>query len=165
MSRGTGQRHLGVRDARAFAAHPASPRTVVSQTNATSVISDQVARIRAAADDRARERVITIVDDDVAICVLRIELSLAERVLVEQGRPDAVTARRAAFEPALVPAMRAAVERTTGRAVATVVADTQLDPGITVLTFTFAPAAATVVSRAPDVLAREAEGKDRSCGR
>jgi uncharacterized protein YbcI len=137
----------------------------VSQTNATSAISDQVARIRAAADDRARERVITIVDDDVAICVLRIELSLAERVLVEQGRPHAVTARRAASEPALVPAMRAAVERTTGRAVATVVADTQLDPEITVLTFTFAPATTAVVSHPPDVLAREAEGEDRSSDR
>jgi uncharacterized protein YbcI len=137
----------------------------VSQTNATSAISDQVARIRAAADDRARERVITIVDDDVAICVLRIELSLAERVLVEQGRPNAATARRAAREPALVPAMRAAVERTTGRAVATVVADTQLDPEITVLTFTFAPATTAVVSHPPDVLAREAEGEDRSSDR
>jgi uncharacterized protein YbcI len=137
----------------------------VGQTNATSAISDQVAGIRAAGDDRARERVITIIDADVAICVLRIELSLAERVLVEQGHRDAVTARRAAFEPALVPAMRAAVERTTGRAVATVVADTQLDPGITVLTFTFAPSAAAVISHPPDVLAREAEGEDRSSDR
>jgi uncharacterized protein YbcI len=100
----------------------------VSQTSAASDISAQVAAIHGTTCEVARERVITIVDDDVAICVLRIELSLAERVLVEQGRPHAVTARRAASEPALVPAMRAAVERTTGRAVATVVADTQLDP-------------------------------------
>ena len=113
----------------------------MSQTSAASEISDQVAGIRAAADDRARERVITIVDDDGAICVLHIELSLAEQVLVEQGHPDAVTARRRASEPALVPRdAEAAVERTTGRTVASVLADTQLDPDITVLTFTFAPA-------------------------
>ena len=137
----------------------------MSQTRAASEISDQVAGIRAAADDRARERVTTIVDDDVAICVLRMELSLAERVLVDQGHSDAVTARRQAFERALVPAMRAAVERTTGRTVATVEADTHLDPAITVLTFTMAPAPAVAIPRPPDVLAREAEGENRTCDR
>jgi uncharacterized protein YbcI len=131
----------------------------VSQSTAASEISDQVAEIRAAADDRGRERVITIVDDDVAICVLRIELSLAERVLVDQGDHDAVTARRAASEPALVPAMRAAVERIIGRTVATVVADTQLDPDITMLTFTFARTPAPGSSRRLEVLAREPEGE------
>jgi uncharacterized protein YbcI len=134
----------------------------VSHSTAASEISDQVAEIRAAAGERGRERVITIVDDDVAICVLRIELSLAERVLVDQGDRDAVTARRAASEPALVPAMRAAVERTTGRTVATVVADTQFDPDITMLTFTFARAPAPGSSRRLEVLAREPEGEDAS---
>jgi uncharacterized protein YbcI len=136
----------------------------VSQTRAASEISEQVAGIRAAADDRAREPVTTILDDDdVAICVLRIELSLAERVLVDQGHSDAVTARRRALEPALVPAMRAAVERTTGRTVATVEADTQLDAAITVLTFTMAPPPAAASSPPCDVLAREAEGEKRTC--
>ena len=92
-----------------------------------------------------------------------MELSLAERVLVDQGHSDAVTARRQAFEPALVPAMRAAVERTTGRTVATVEADTHLDPAITVLTFTMAPAPAVAIPRPPDGLAREAEGENGTC--
>jgi uncharacterized protein YbcI len=136
----------------------------VSQTRAASEISEQVPGIRAAADDRAREPVTTILDDDdVAICVLRIELSLAERVLVDQGHSDAVTARRRALQPALVPAMRAAVERTTGRTVATVEADTHLHAAITVLTFTMAPPPAAASSPPCDVLAREAEGEKRTC--
>ena len=76
--------------------------------------------------------------------MVRIELSLAERVLVAQGHEDAVNARRQAVEPAVATAMRAAVERTTGRTVATVVADTHLNPDITIFTFTFAPAAAAL---------------------
>ena len=100
----------------------------MTQTGAALVISAQVASIRAGADDCARERVTTIVDDEVAICVLHFELSLAETALVAQGRREAVIARRQVVEPALAPAMRAAVERTTGRTVATVVADTSLDP-------------------------------------
>lgn len=136
----------------------------MSQTSAASEISAQVAGIRAAADDRACERVTTILDDDVALCVLRIELSLAERVLVDQGHRDAVTARRQAFEPALVPAMRAAVERTTGRRVATVVADTNLDHDITVLTFKFAMASAAA-SRPLDALEREAKTENGRCDR
>jgi uncharacterized protein YbcI len=140
----------------------------VSQTRAASEISEQVAGIRAAADDRSRGPVTTILDDDDddddddAICVLRIELSLAERVLVDQGHSDAVTARRRALEPALVPAMRAAVERTTGRTVATVEADTHLHAAITVLTFTMAPPPAAASSPPCDVLAREAEG-EKTC--
>jgi uncharacterized protein YbcI len=116
----------------------------VSQTSAASEISAQVAGIRAGADERPRERVITILDGDVAICVLRIELSLAERALVAHGHQDTVNAQRQALEPALATAMTAAVERTTGRTVTAVDAVTHLDPDITLLTFTFAPAAAAL---------------------
>lgn len=141
----TGNGHgTGVPAARAFRHYPRARGPVVSHISAASEISDQVADIHAAAYERAPERVTTILDDDVAVCVLRIELSVAERVLVDHGHRDTVNAQRQAFEPALAPAMRAAVERTTGRAVTTVVADTQIDPGITLLTFTFAPAAAAL---------------------
>lgn len=114
----------------------------MNQTRAASEISAQVADIRAPADDRARERVMTIFDGDVAICVIRSELSVAERVLIAEGHSKAVSVRRQSVESSLAPAMRAAVERTTGRIVRTVEADCHVDPDITVLTFTFAPAPA-----------------------
>ena len=97
----------------------------MSHFNAESEISAQVAAIHGWADDGAAERVITIVDDDVVICVLRGELLLGEREHVPGGNRDA--------------AMRAAVERITGRTVATIATDTHRDPDITLLTFTFAP--------------------------
>jgi len=96
----------------------------VSQPNAESDISTQLAAIHGSAPP---ERIITIVDDDVAICVLRSQLV--------EGHPGA-------GPDALEPAMRAAVERTTGRTVATVVTDTHRDPDVTLLTFNFAPARA-----------------------
>ena len=96
----------------------------MSHPNAESEISAQVAAINGCVDDGAAERVTTIVDDDVAICVLRGELSLGGREHVPGGHRDA--------------AMRAAVERITGRTVATIAADTHRDPDITMLTFTFA---------------------------
>ena len=97
----------------------------MNQPYAESEISTQVGAIHGAAEEEARERVITIVDDDVAICVLRSELSLAGTELAAGGDRDA--------------AVRAVVERTIGRTVASVEADTHLDPDITLLTFTFAP--------------------------
>jgi hypothetical protein len=114
----------------------------VSETSAVSQISAQVADIHAAASEDALERIVTILDDDLAICVLRLESSLAEGMRVAQGHRDGVDAQRQTFVPALAPAMRAAVERTTGRTVTTVVADLHLDPDIILLTFTFAPAVA-----------------------
>ena len=86
----------------------------MSHFNAESEISAQVAAIHGCADDGAAERVTTIVDDDVAICVLRGEFSFAGREHVPGGNRDA--------------AMRAAVERITGRTVATV-ATASIKPG------------------------------------
>ena len=102
-------------------------------------ISAEMAGIHAAAYERGREPVRTILDEELALCVLRLELSGAEAVLVAHGHQQAVCSQRDAFEHALAPTLSAAVERATGRTVTTVLSTTQLAPTLTLLTFLFAP--------------------------
>ena len=111
----------------------------MSPTPAALDISTEMAGIHAAAYERAREPVNTILDGDLAICLLQLELSRAEQLLMTHGYEDAVRSQRDAFEHALAPTLSAVVERATGRTVTTFRCTTQLAPSHTLLTFTFAP--------------------------
>ena len=111
----------------------------MSQNAEARNISAEMAGIHAAAYEREREPVRTILDEELALCVLRLELSRAEAVLVAHGHQDAVRRQRDAFEHMLSPTLSAAVERATGRTVTTVLTTTQLAPTFTLLTFMFAP--------------------------
>ena len=113
----------------------------MSKTTATLDISAELAGIHAAVYEREHERVTTTLDDDVAVCVLRIALLPAEKLLISHRHHDAVHGQRQALEHALEPAMSAAVERATGRTVTTFLAETHFDPNLTLLIFRFAPAA------------------------
>jgi uncharacterized protein YbcI len=104
-------------------------------------ISAEVSSIHAAAYERPREHVSTLLDDDLALCVLRIALSPAERLLISNEQTHAVSEQREAFERTLSPAMTAAVERATGRVVAAFHSSTHLKHQLTLLIFMFAPAA------------------------
>jgi uncharacterized protein YbcI len=112
----------------------------VSPTTAALDISAEVAGIHAAAYERQYERVSTLLDEDLAMCVLRIELSPAEKVLISHRHREAVRDQRQAFEHTLAPALTAAVERATGRTVTTFHTNTLLDPDLTLLIFMFAAA-------------------------
>jgi uncharacterized protein YbcI len=115
----------------------------VSPSAAALDISAEVARIHAAAYERDdRERVSTLVDDDLVMCVLRLELTQAETLLISHDHEHAVRDQRHAFEHALAPTMSAAVERATGRTVSTFHTNTDLEPKLTLLIFTLTPAAA-----------------------
>ena len=116
----------------------------MSPNTAAQVISAEVAGIHAAAYERGSEHASTLLDDDLAMCVLRSELTLAEALLVASGHQDTVRDQRQAFEHALEPALRAAVERVTARTVTSFLPTTHLDPGLTLLTFGFAPTTAPV---------------------
>ncbi|MGH2969325.1 MAG: Na-translocating system protein MpsC family protein [Solirubrobacteraceae bacterium] len=94
--------------------------------------------MHAAAYECEDEPVGTVLDADVAICVLRIALSPAEALLISD-HADAVHDQRQAFEHALAPSMSAAVERATGRTVTGFHTATHLTPSVTLLTFEFAP--------------------------
>ena len=116
----------------------------MSSRTAAQAISTEVAGIHASAYERDSERASTLLDDDLAMCVLRTELTAAEELLVANGHRDAVHEQRQAFEHTLAPALRAAVERITARTVTSFLPTTHLDPSLTLLTFGFAPAAPPV---------------------
>ena len=107
---------------------------------AAQAISAEVAGIHAAAYERDSEHGSTLLEDDLAMCVLRTTLTPAEELLVVNGHRDAVHDARQAFEHALAPALRAAVERITARTVTSFLPTTHLTPSLTLLTFGFSPA-------------------------
>ena len=107
---------------------------------AAQAISAEVAGFHAAAYERESERASTLLEDDLAMCVLRSALTPAEALLVANGHRDAVHDQRQAFEYELAPALRAAVERITARTVTSFLPTTHLTPSLTLLTFGFAPA-------------------------
>ena len=111
----------------------------MSPNAAAAAISAEVADIHAAAYERGSERASTLLDDDLAMCVLRSRLTPAEALLVANGHHDSVRDQRQAFELALAPALRAAVERITARTVTSFLPTTHLTPSLTLLTFGFAP--------------------------
>jgi uncharacterized protein YbcI len=113
----------------------------VSRSSEALDISSEMARIHAVTYEREPEPARTTLDDHVATCVLGIRLTPAEELLVANGCGRILSGQREALEHALAPALSAAVERATGRAVATFVCGTDLDAGVTVLTFVFADAA------------------------
>ena len=117
----------------------------MSSNTAAQAISAEVAGIHASAYERGSERASTLLDDDLAMCVLRTELTAAEALLVANGHRDAVHDQRQAFEHTLAPALRAAVERITARTVTSFLPTTHLDPSLTLLTFGFAPATPSVI--------------------
>lgn len=113
----------------------------MSPITAAQAISAEMAGIHAVAYERGSERASTLLDDDMAMCVLRSRLTPAETLLVANGHRDSVHDQRQAFETALEPALRAAVERITARTVTSFLPTTHISPSLTLLTFGFGPAA------------------------
>ena len=110
---------------------------MVNRTTEAQAISAEVAGIHAAAYERQTERASTLLEDDLAMCVLHTALTPAEALLVADGHQDAVHDARQAFEHALAPTLRAAVERITARTVTSFLPTTHLAPSLTLLTFGF----------------------------
>ena len=121
--------------------------TAKAPNEAAHAISVEVAGIHAAAYEGELERASTLLEDDLAMCVLRTTLTPAEVLLVANGHRDAVHDARQAFEQTLAPALRAAVERITSRTVTTFLPTTHLAPGLTLLTFAFAAGGASAETR------------------
>ena len=116
----------------------AGNEAIVGPTDEARAISAELAGIHASAYEREHERASTLLDDDLAMCVLRTELTQAETLLIDNGHQDSVRDQRQAFEHTLAPAMRAAVERITTRRVTSFLPTTHLAPSLTVLAFGFA---------------------------
>lgn len=105
-------------------------------------ISDEVTSIHALGYERELTApAITELAPDLVTCRLAFALTEADELLMARGLHDSVHAARGAFQASLSPALRAAVERATGRTVIEHASDTDLHSRVTIETFQLAPAA------------------------
>jgi uncharacterized protein YbcI len=81
--------------------------------------------------------------EDTVFVVIDVELSTAERTLIEADHADAVKQTREAFQAAIGPTFRALVERATGRSVASFLSAMSMEPVYSVEVFRLEPATAS----------------------
>jgi uncharacterized protein YbcI len=107
-----------------------------------SAISQAIVGIHAEHYGKGATHAKTYTWDNVVVCVLGDVLTTSERTLIALDRPETVRAVRAAFQTSMEPTFRAAVERLTGRRVASFMS--QVDPanGYGVEVFVLEPASA-----------------------
>lgn len=104
-------------------------------------ISSEVSEIHAAGYERALTApVVTDIAELRVTCRLVFALSEADELLISTGSHDMVLAARGVFQETMSPALRAVVERATGRTVSGHTSDTDLAERVTVETFHLAPA-------------------------
>jgi uncharacterized protein YbcI len=92
--------------------------------------------------------------DDMMVVVLRDAMTKAERSLLAAGQADAVQRMRRAFQDAMRPYLRSAIERLTGSKVRAFMSASNLEPDLAVEIFMVEPA----VGLGPAPAAREQPG-------
>src|SRR5215212_108924 len=104
-----------------------------------SAISQAIVRIHAEHYGKGATQAKTYAWDNLLVTVLRDVLTPAERTLADVDRPDAVRDIRTAFQAVMEETLRSAVERLTGRRVASIMS--QVDPvnGLAVEVFVLEP--------------------------
>ena len=114
----------------------------MSPHSPAAAISAEVAGIHAAAYERESERASTLLDDDLAMCVLRNSSHPPRRCSspTATATPSMTSAKPSSTRSR--PALSAAVERITSRTVISFLPTTHLTPSLTLLTFGFARGAA-----------------------
>jgi uncharacterized protein YbcI len=85
--------------------------------DAATEISGAITAIHRVAYGRHLSTVETVVGESCVACVLRFEVSPAERAVIQAGDGAAVVRLYDATERSLETSLRAAIERTTGRSV------------------------------------------------
>jgi len=105
-----------------------------------SAVSQAIVRIHAEHYGKGATQAKTYVWDNLIVTVLRDVLTVAERTLVDVGRPDAVREIRTTFQSTMEDRFRGAVEELTGRRVRSFMS--QVDPigGLGVEVFVLEPA-------------------------
>ena len=104
-----------------------------------SAISQAIVQIHAEHYGKGATQAKTYVWENLIVTVLRDVLTVAERTLVDVGRPDAVREVRSTFQSTMEPVFRSTIERLTGRRVWSFMS--QIDPvrGVGVEVFVLAP--------------------------
>ena len=104
-----------------------------------SAISQAIVQIHAEHYGKGATQAKTYAWDNLVVCVLKDVLTVAERTLVDVGKPEAVREIRTTFQSTMETTFRAAVERLSGRAVRSFMS--QVDPatGLGVEVFVLEP--------------------------
>jgi uncharacterized protein YbcI len=119
----------------------ALPPTTRSDGAIRSAISQAIVQLHAEHYGKGATQAKTYLWDNLVVTVLRDVLTTSERTLVRAERGDTVREVRSAFQTTMEPHFRAAVERITGRRVASFMS--QVDPlnGVGIEVFVLEPEA------------------------
>jgi uncharacterized protein YbcI len=103
-------------------------------------ISREILRVHEDSYGCGADAVVTRLLDDMVIVVLDdVEITQAERTLLDSGRSEAVRQSREAFQGAIGPTFKAVVERATGRRVGSFMSHMNIDPLYSVEFFRLVP--------------------------
>jgi uncharacterized protein YbcI len=76
---------------------------------------------------------------DIVVVILDVELTAAERTLLDAGQQDAVKTTRESFQQAIAPTFAAIIERAIGRKVRSFISAMSLEPVFSVELFRLEP--------------------------
>jgi uncharacterized protein YbcI len=102
-------------------------------------LAREILRVHQEAYGTGAQQVQVHVVGDVALVLIDVELSTAERTLLDAGRGDAVKATRETFQEAIGPTFIAIAERATGRTVVGFISHMNIDPPFAVELFRLRP--------------------------
>jgi uncharacterized protein YbcI len=102
-------------------------------------VSREILRVHEDAYGTGAQQVQVHLTGDVLLVVIDVELSTAERTLLDAGRGDAVKATRETFQEAIGPTFKAIAERATGRTVIGFISHMNIDPPFAVELFRLRP--------------------------
>ena len=114
------------------------PRSDLGQVS--SQISREIVQLHARLYGRGPTRAKTYITQDYLLSVLEEIFTPAERTLIAAGKGEHVQTTRTAFQDAVKDSFVEIVERTTGRPVRTLVSQVDLETGVAIELFLFAPA-------------------------
>ena len=105
------------------------------QGHVAAAISNRLVALQREFYGRGPTKAKTTVDGDLVVCVMGDIYISAERTLIDSGRFEAVRHNRSAFNDAMAPQLKKAVEDLTGRRVTAFVSQTHADPDLAVEVF------------------------------
>jgi uncharacterized protein YbcI len=110
-----------------------------TQQDQKELIAAEILRVQEESYGTGAFHTEVVYEDNVVIVILDVELSQAERTLLDAGDGEAVKATREAFQRAIAPTFTAVVERATGRRVVSFFSNLNIDPIYAVEVFRLAP--------------------------
>lgn len=102
-------------------------------------IAVELVRVHKESYGEGAHDVTVLLSDEAVLVILDVELTEAEKTLLEAGKSDAVRTVREAYQEAVTTTFRAVIERATGRRVSSWVSRMSTDPVYSVEVFRLAP--------------------------